>query len=98
MTQRLRLHPEALRELHEAAAYYDAKGPGLGIVFVTEVQRVFAQSLAFPDAAPLLRGQVRKKAIAVFPYSVVYTLIDDVVVVLAIAHHARRPFYWIARD
>ncbi|HSL96708.1 MAG TPA: type II toxin-antitoxin system RelE/ParE family toxin, partial [Thermoleophilia bacterium] len=59
---------------------------------------VFAQILPFPDAAPLVRGQVRKQAMAAFPYSVVYTLIDDAVVVLAIAHHARRPFYWIARE
>lgn len=44
MIRRLRLHPGALRELHEAAAYYDAVGPGLGNVLVTEVERAFTRS------------------------------------------------------
>lgn len=92
MTRRLRLHPGALRELHDAAAYYDAEGPGLGSVFVTEVERVFTQIFRFPEAAPRVRGEVRKKAVAVFPYLVIYALTDDALVVLAVAHHARRPF------
>jgi toxin ParE1/3/4 len=29
-----------------------------------------------------------------FPYAVVYSLIDDAVYVLAVAHSRRRPFYW----
>jgi toxin ParE1/3/4 len=98
MTLSLRLHPGALRELHEAAAYYDAEGPGLGSVLVNEVERAFTQILRFPEAAPRVRGEVRKKSVAVFPYSVVYALTDDALVVLAVAHHARRPFYWSARE
>jgi len=98
MTRRLRLHPGALRELHEAAAYYHFQGPGLGNVLVSEVERAFTQILRFPEAAPRVRGEVRRKAVAVFQYSVIYTLTDDALVVLAVAHHARRPFYWSARE
>jgi toxin ParE1/3/4 len=29
-----------------------------------------------------------------FPYSVIYSLLEDDVLVVAVAHHRRRPFYW----
>jgi len=32
-----------------------------------------------------------------FPYSLIYRLQDDAVRVIAIAHHCRRPGYWIDR-
>jgi hypothetical protein len=41
---------------------------------------------------------VRTKVIAAFPYSLMYTVLDDSVLVLAIAHHRRRPFYWHGRE
>jgi hypothetical protein len=32
-----------------------------------------------------------------FRYSVVYTVIDDDLRIYAVAHHSRRPGYWLAR-
>ncbi len=32
-----------------------------------------------------------------FPYSLIYRLQDDTVRVIAVAHHSRRPGYWIDR-
>lgn len=49
------------------------------------------------EAAPLIRGHVRKKAIAKFPYSLVHSLRKDEIRILAVGHHKRRPFYWRGR-
>ena len=45
----------------------------------------------------LERG-VRKLRVNRFPYNLVYRILSDEVLVLAIAHHRRRPSYWQYRD
>lgn len=87
-------HPAALRELREAAAYYEAESHGLGSAFVGEVERSLQQILAFPEASPRLAGPARTKVLAAFPYSPHYSILDGDILVLALAHHRRRPFYW----
>jgi plasmid stabilization system protein ParE len=32
-----------------------------------------------------------------FPYSIIYRLRDDIVRIIAVAHHSRRPGYWVGR-
>jgi plasmid stabilization system protein ParE len=98
MSHSLRLHPAAQRELDEAAAYYDAEGPGLGAAFIDEVEHALRQIRTFPEAALPARGPVRRKVLSAFPYSVAHSVIDGVVIVLALAHHRRRPFYWRDRQ
>jgi plasmid stabilization system protein ParE len=98
MSRSLRFHPTALRELDEAVAFYDAESAGLGAAFIDEVERALQHIQRFPDAAPLVRGGIRRKVIAAFPYAVLYSTGSDVVVVLALAHQRRRPFYWRDRD
>jgi len=53
---------------------------------------------AFPESSPVALGPVRRKVISAFPYSVTYSLIDEVIVVLAFAHHSRQPLYWRGRE
>ncbi len=45
---RIELHPAALRELTESAAYYENKIPGLGTDFLSE----FRQALSLFDKNP----------------------------------------------
>jgi plasmid stabilization system protein ParE len=94
VSRKVRLHPTAQQELHEAAAFYDLEGPGLGSAFVDDLERAAEQVRLMPESSPVARGAVRKKLMARFPYSVVYSLVNDEVVVLAVAHNRRRPFYW----
>ena len=98
MSRSLRFHPAAQRELDEAAAYYEAESPGLGNAFVDGLEHVLGQVLAFPEAAPFAREPVRVRVLIVFPYSLHYSVIGEVVLVLSLAHHSRRPFYWRERQ
>ncbi|MCZ7663786.1 MAG: type II toxin-antitoxin system RelE/ParE family toxin [Thermoleophilia bacterium] len=94
MNRRIRLHPAALQELQEAAAFYDLEGPGLGGAFLDDFERAGEQILLLPESSPIARKHARRKFMARFPYAVVYSLIDEDVFVLAVAHSRRRPFYW----
>lgn len=98
MSRPLRLHPAAQRELVEAAAYYDAESPGLGSAFVSESEHALQQIRVYPEAAPVGFGSVRVRDLVAFPYSLHHALLGDAVLVLSVAHHSRRPFYWRDRQ
>jgi toxin ParE1/3/4 len=95
---RFRVHPEARLELMEAAQYYEQERPGYGARFRQEYERKLEQALRLPGSgAPILvdGGQeVRRFGFSIFPYSLVVTVLDDVLTVLAVAHGHRRPGYW----
>ena len=89
--------PAAREEFLAAASHYDAAAPGLGHDFITAVERAVARIAAFPEhGSPHLMG-TRRIVLRRFPFSVVYLLEAEVVLVVAIAHHSRKPGYWRAR-
>ena len=93
---RVDLHAEALDELEDAAAWYEARGVGLGLEFTAEIERVIAaigeRPLAFPQWVP--EDPVRRALARRFPYAVFFDVEPDRAVVMAIAHTSRRPGYW----
>ena len=97
MSHKISIHEAAESELNDAADFYDIACVNLGSVFIDEVQRTIKNISEFPDVAPVIRGQVRKKLIAKFPYSVIYSVNVDDIRILAVAHQKRRPFYWRSR-
>jgi plasmid stabilization system protein ParE len=97
MTRQLSIHEAAEAEINEAADFYDLESPGLGLVFIDEIQTVIQEIAEFPEASPLIRGHVRNKVLIKFPYSLVYSVRQDEIRILAAAHHKRRPFYWRGR-
>jgi toxin ParE1/3/4 len=89
--------PEARDELREAILYYEGESPGLGASFLGAVTEGLEQLLAFPESAPTLYGKVRSKPLHRFPYSLLYSLRQGDVRVLAVMNQRRRPFYWQGR-
>jgi len=98
MTRPIRFDPAAKRELNEAAEFYDAEDPGLGGAFLDAVERAFKQIQAFPKSSPISLAPLRTKVLSAFPFSVIYWVTDDAIIVLAVAHHRRRPGYWRGRE
>ncbi|MFA4966274.1 MAG: type II toxin-antitoxin system RelE/ParE family toxin [Thermoleophilia bacterium] len=98
MRRRVRFDAAAEVELNEAADYYDLESPGLGSVFLDEVERAMAQVTAFPDAATPVHAGVRQRLLTKFPYTLLYSLRGDEIRILAVAHQKRRPFYWRGRQ
>jgi plasmid stabilization system protein ParE len=97
MILRVFIHETAEAEINEAADFYDIQAPGLGAVFLDEVQHIIEAVMLHPQASMLLRGNLRRKLMAKFPYSLVYSVRPNEIRVLAIAHQKRRPFYWRGR-
>ena len=88
------IHEVADIELKEAARYYESKVNGLGFAFLDEVERVVNLIRDNPESAPRIYKVVRRKILRGFPYSIMYSIVDDSIRILAIANQKRRPFYW----
>jgi toxin ParE2 len=90
----VRLLAPAQTELEEAMAWYVEQAPGLGDAFFIETLKAIQLIEQLPQAWHPLTPHIRRCRLRRFPYSVVYTLDGDDVLVLAIAHQHRKPQYW----
>lgn len=85
----------------ETARWYDQQRPGLGVDFLRSIGRAVARIEAAPQTGSPVPGvadaDIRRLLVRRFPYHVVYVELPDRVQVLAIAHHRRRPRFWIGR-
>ena len=93
----LRLLEPAEQELDEAIAYYNAQVAGLGDSFLLEALKVFDLIEQYPQAWHPLGDGIRRCRLNRFPYTIVYTHDADEILVLAVAHMHRRPWYWRER-
>ncbi len=97
---RVRFKRLALRELHRAARYYETRRTGLGNDFLGEVQGVIEIVRESPNPGHAVENvsMVRQIGVDRFPYSLFLDCADPrEIVILAVAHHSRRPFYWRSR-
>ena len=87
----------AQHEVDEAVVWIDERAEGKGILFLDELDRVVRLVKAYPLASTEIEPEIRRCLFARFPYSLIYGIEDDTIVVLAVAHSRRSPRYWIDR-
>jgi len=91
-------HSDAERELNDAVSFYEALQPGLGKAFTTEVKKTVQLILAYPNAGTQVGTKLRKNPVRRFPFSLIYSHDSTQAIILAVAHHRRRPGYWKTRQ
>ena len=82
--------------LHEIG-YLELRGNGLGRRFFAEVQRAEKLTSQYPESAEEIRPGIRKRTLQKFRYSLIYSIDNEGLLILAVAHHSRRPNYWVGR-
>lgn len=81
-------------EVREAADYYSAISPGLGLAFKRELRQLMRLVATMPLAWPACGENIRKCLMTRFPYLVIYSPLPGELLVLAVGHQHRRPDYW----
>lgn len=84
----------AQSELREIIAYYNEQREGLGLEFVSELKQTLLRMKHYPLAWSPLSSRVRRCRVNRFPYSVIYEVRKDVLLVAAIQHHSKAPESW----
>lgn len=89
------LHPEAREDLRDAAGFYrEQAGTALARAFLAEFERSVELLLKHPRLGVSWRHGKRRFAMRRFPFNVVYSVVEDQIRILAVAHFNRRPGYW----
>jgi plasmid stabilization system protein ParE len=84
----------AQQEVDEAVAWFDEQVDGKGIEFLDELDRVVRLVRSYPFASTVIEPQIRKRLFVRFPYSLIYGIERQTIVVIAVAHSRRAPRYW----
>lgn len=87
----------AQQEVDEAVVWFDERVEGKGIVFLDELDRVVRLVKAYPLSPTEIEPEIRRCLFAKFPYSMIYGIENDTIVVIAVAHSRRSPRYWVDR-
>lgn len=93
----IRFHPEADREYLSSLTWYRERSSGAALDFEVEFQRAISAIEEAPDRWPVYLSHYRRYILRQFPFSIVYHIRPDEVLVLAVAHGHRRPGYWRKR-
>lgn len=88
----------AQSEFTELIRFYDRQGGTIASDFATELERVVERIVEFPDAGAPYSSGTRRILLYRFPVAVVYRARGSTLEVVALAHHRRRPDYWVLRE
>jgi len=102
VSPRVQFEDEADAEYRLAGRWYEERHERLGIEFFDAVDATIDRIVAMPRAGEVVPRMpadlpVRRRAVARFPYHVVYLEIPTHIRILAIAHDRRKPGYWQRR-
>ncbi|WP_407666984.1 type II toxin-antitoxin system RelE/ParE family toxin [Myxococcus guangdongensis] len=103
MKVRLEFHPDAVAEVESSMDWYEGQRAGLGDEFFAELRQGLQVIAESPRVNPPWTGGrvmdvgVRRLRMERFPFVLPYLVVEDLVVVLAVAHVRRRPGYWLPR-
>jgi len=92
-----RYHQAAEDELLNEVGYLELRLPGLGRRFLADIRRAGNVIAQFPESGREILPAIRKHNLQRFPFSLIYSIEDDGLLILAVAHHSRRPQYWLNR-
>lgn len=95
--RRIRFDLRARAEYRQVVEFYKGEGAVLAREFATEVRVALEFIAILPQGTPADEYGIRKKGLRKFPYTIIYTLTDDLIEVIAVAHQSRKPDYWRTR-
>ena len=91
------IRPAAAAEIDEAYLWYETQRTGLGEEFLAAVNRELERIGEMPELYAVLRRDTRRAMLTRFPYSLLYRLVGDEVIVVACFHGKRDPRRWHER-
>jgi hypothetical protein len=93
----IRFHPEAEAEMISAAVFYETKQKDLGKRFLTSVQNALNKIQVNPLLYQEIDDGVRRCLTMTFPFGVVFRIMPEQYVIIAVMHLHRAPGYWKSR-
>lgn len=90
-------HPEAKEEFFEAINYFEGCRSELGLEFSKEVFSTIQRIIHFPSAWSKFSENTRRCLTNRFPYGVIYQIVEEEIIIIAVMQLNREPNYWKKR-
>ncbi len=87
----------AEQELHDAFLWYEEKREGLGYDFLKAFTQALERVVVYPEVYMLISDGLRRALVAKYPYGIIYGIEEDTIIIVAVSHLHREPFYWDKR-
>lgn len=85
-------------EFLDSIEYYEQQQPGLGSTFSEQVYATIERIMEFPDGWTPLDDTFHRCLVKQFPYALIYTVLDQVLIITAVMNLHREPDYWRNRQ
>jgi toxin ParE1/3/4 len=91
--------PQAVEDVIEAAAWYEAHAPGFGEQLIDEILSATHRAQENPELFRIVRrdGNVRRVLTKRFPYRIFFSVAGETLYVHAVLHGARHGRRWTER-
>jgi plasmid stabilization system protein ParE len=91
--------PQAVEDVIEAAAWYEAHAPGLGEQLIDEILTATHRAQENPELFRIVRREanVRRVLTKRFPYRIFFSVVGETLYVHAVLHGARHDRRWTER-
>ena len=91
---RYNFHPSAKAELNDSIDYYENCCPGLGLEFGEEMYSAIQRIIQFHESWPRLSPNSRRCLTNRFPYGIIYQILRDKILIVAVMQLSKEPGYW----
>ena len=91
---RYSFHPLAIAELNGAIDYYEELQSGLGLEFAKEIFSSIQRVIEFPTAWSSLSPNTKRCLVNRFPYGIIYQILNNEILIVAVMQLNRKPSYW----
>ena len=81
----------AEEEMSEAALFYEAASAGLGRDFLDDVAHALTRLSGNPEIGVETGVGLRRLLLHRFPFSLIYSIEAESILIVSVAHHRRRP-------
>jgi plasmid stabilization system protein ParE len=93
----VRLRPEVLKDLTDAANWYDRERAGLGAEFANAAFDAFDEIAERPSSFPIVHKGARRALMKRFPYAIYFRADAQLVTIQIVVHTSRSPRIWKRR-
>lgn len=99
---KVRILADAVAEIESARRYFNGQAFALGDRFLDDLEqtlsRIEAAASSFPKLETLPTSEPYRRALLkVFRYALIFEILEEEVLVVAVAHTSRKPNYWLNR-
>lgn len=91
MDYKLILKPRAEDDLSEGIQWYESRLKGLGLRFLSQVEKYLEIIRKNPFQYPIRKKQYRETFIKKFPYIIIYEIIENEIVVYSVFNTYQNP-------